>query len=166
VENRLEDELRVIALNVTSSVHLAHRALESMAARGSGGVLVTSSIAAIAPGPFMAIYGASKAFLYQFVESVRPELAETGVTITALMPGATDTAFFERADMTDTKLGQANKDDPDLVARQGFNALMSGKDKVIAGSTKVKLQAAAAQALPDPLVARVQRSQGQPGGGN
>jgi uncharacterized protein len=137
-----------------------------MIAAGRGGVLFTSSIAATAPGPYHATYAASKAFLLSFSEALRYELRDTGVTVTALMPGPTDTEFFDRAGMQGTKLReQTAKDDPAEVAREGFEALMAGKDKVIAGSAKNKAQAAAGRVLPETAKARVQAKQTEPGSG-
>ncbi|HWC97251.1 MAG TPA: SDR family NAD(P)-dependent oxidoreductase [Candidatus Sulfopaludibacter sp.] len=162
-ETSLEDELRLINLNVTSSVHLAKPVLKDMVARGSGRLLITSSIAGTMPAPFIAVYGASKAFLKSFAEAIREELKDTGVTVTALMPGATETNFFHRAGMDDTKIGVSEKDDPREVARQGFEALMAGKDHVVAGSFKNKVEAVAGHALPDPVVAAQHRKMSEPG---
>jgi short-subunit dehydrogenase len=165
-ETKLEDELNLIHLNVTSAVHLAKRVVRDMVKRGSGRILFTSSIAAIMPAPFEAVYGASKAFLLSFSEALRNELADAGITVTALMPGPTETNFFHRAGMDDTRVGQdENKDDPALVARQGFEAMMAGKDKVIAGSIKTRLMARTAQVLPDPATARFHRQLSEPGSG-
>jgi short-subunit dehydrogenase len=162
-ENELADELRLINLNVTSAVHLAKRVLPSMTARGSGGVLFTSSIAATAPGPYHATYAASKAFLLSFAEALGYELRDTGVTVTALMPGPTDTEFFERAGMQDTPLGRmGDKDDPAEVARQGFEALMAGKDHVVAGSLHNKAQAVVTKVVPDAVKARMQARMTEP----
>ena len=163
-QTSLEDELNLIALNVVSPVHLTKRVVKDMVARNHGRILFTSSIAGEMPSPFEAIYGASKAFLTSFAEAIRNELKDTGVTVTALMPGATETNFFHRAHMEDTKLGASNsKDDPAEVAKDGFEALMSGKDHVVAGSFKNKAQAAAANALPDQVVANMHRQMSEPG---
>ncbi len=162
----LQDELNLIALNVTSPVHLAKRVLKDMAARGQGRVLFTSSVAATMPAPFEAVYGASKAFLHSFAEALRNELKDTGVTVTALMPGPTDTNFFHRADMDDTKVGASKKDDPSDVAQQGFEALMAGKDQVVAGSLKTKLQGAANEVLPETAKVAAHRSLAEPGSGD
>jgi short-subunit dehydrogenase len=159
----LDAELRLVDLNVRSTVHLAKRVTADMAARGSGRILITSSIAGTMPGPFEAVYAASKAFDLSFAEALRNELKDTGVTVTALMPGPTDTNFFDRAGLQDTKLGQAKKDDPAAVAKDGFEALMAGKDKVVAGSAKNKAQAAAARVLPDETKAALHRKQSEPG---
>jgi uncharacterized protein len=162
-ETDIEDDLRLIDLNVRSSVHLAKLVVRDMVARGEGRVLFTSSIAATQPGPFQATYNASKAFLLSFSEALRNELKDTGVTVTALMPGPTDTAFFERAGLTDTKLGQAKKDDPAVVAEQGFEALMRGKDHVVAGSVKNKVSAGAAKVAPEAAKAALHRTMSEPG---
>jgi short-subunit dehydrogenase len=161
----LQDELNLINLNVTSAVHLSKRVIKDMADRGEGRVLFTSSIAGTMPAPFEAVYGASKAFLTSFAQAIRNEMKDTGVTVTALMPGATETNFFHRAGLDDTKLGVSDKDDPAEVARQGYEALMEGKDHVVAGSLKNKVQAVAGHALPDPMVAQMHRKQSEPGSG-
>ena len=164
-ENDLADELKLINLNITSAVHLAKRMLPDMIARGSGGVLFSSSIAATAPGPYHATYAASKAFLLSFAEALRYELRDTGVTVTALMPGPTDTEFFERAGLQDSRLGEIKKDDPAQVAREGFEALLAGKDHVVAGSVKNKVQAASGRILPETTKAAMQARLTQPRGG-
>jgi len=166
-DNDLADELRLIGLNITGAVHLARLVLPEMIAAGRGGLLFTSSIAATAPGPYHATYAASKAFLLSFAEALRYELRDTGVTVTALMPGPTDTEFFDRAGMQGTKLReQTAKDDPAQVAAQGFEALMAGKDKVVAGSVKNKAQAAAARLMPDKAAAATQARETEPGSGS
>ncbi|MFL6125187.1 SDR family NAD(P)-dependent oxidoreductase [Actinophytocola sp.] len=162
-ETDLDDDLRLIDLNVRSAVHLAKLVVRDMVGRGAGRVLFTSSIAATQPGPFMATYNASKSFLLSFSEALRDELKDTGVTVTALMPGPTDTDFFERADITDTKLGQSKKDDPAQVAEQGFKALMNGKDHLVAGSVKNKLMAGTAKVTPESVKAAAHRKMSEPG---
>ena len=131
--------------------------------RGQGRVLYTSSIAGDMPAPFLAVYGASKAFDLSFAEAVRNELRDTGVSITVLQPGPTDTNFFARAGMEDTKVAAGKKDDPAEVAKQGFDALMAGKDHVVAGSMKNRLQDAAAQVLSEPAKAAMHRRETEPG---
>jgi short-subunit dehydrogenase len=160
---RLEDELEVVDVNVRSTVHLAKRILPDMVARGRGKVLFTSSIAATMPGTYQAVYNASKSFVQSFAEAVRAELKDTGVTVTSLMPGPTDTRFFEEADMLDTKVGAGSKDDPALVAKQGYEALMKGEEKVVAGSMSNKIQAATAAILPDRAKAEMHRRMAEPG---
>jgi short-subunit dehydrogenase len=164
-DNDLSAELNLINLNVTSAVHLAKRVLPGMVERGDGKVLFTSSIAATSPGPFEATYGASKAFLFSFAEGIRNELKDTGVTVTALLPGPTDTNFFDRAGLQDTKLGQSKKDDPAEVAKDGIDALLAGKDQVVAGSAKNKAQVAASNVLPAKAAAAVHRKMSEPGSG-
>jgi short-subunit dehydrogenase len=162
-DNDLADELRLIGLNITGAVHLARRVLPDMIAAGRGGLLFTSSIAATAPGPYHATYAASKAFLLSFAEAIRYELRDTGVTVTALMPGPTDTEFFDRAGMQGTKLREdVSKDDPAEVAREGFEALMAGKDHVVAGSVKNKVQAASGRVLPEAAKAATQARMTEP----
>jgi short-subunit dehydrogenase len=160
----LEDELNLIALNVTSSVHLAKRVVREMVARKQGRILFTASIAGTMPAPFEAVYGASKAFLLSFSEALRNELKDTGVTVTALMPGATETNFFHRAGMDDTKVGASEKDSAAEVARDGFKALMAGEDKVIAGAFKNKLEGGlGARILPETVKAEIHRKMAEPG---
>lgn len=165
-ETDLKDELNLINLNVVSTVHLAKRVVKDMVERGSGRILFTSSIAALMPGPFEAVYAASKAFVHSFSEALRNELKDTGVTVTALMPGPTDTNFFHRADMDDTNVGASKKDDPAQVAKQGFEALMAGKDDVIAGSLMTKLQGTVSKVLPETVNAEMHRKLSEPGSGN
>ena len=159
----LHDELRLIDLNVRSTVHLAKHVVRDMVARGEGRILFTSSIAATMPGPFQAVYNASKAFVQSFALALREELKDSGVTVTSLMPGVTESEFFARADMLDTKLGQANKDDTAAVARMGFEALMDGDERAVASSMKTKLQARASRVLPDKVKAKMQGAISEPG---
>ena len=161
-ETDLKDELNLINLNVVSTVHLAKRVVKDMVERGQGKILFTSSIAALMPGPFEAVYAASKAFVQSFSQGLRNELKDTGVTVTALMPGPTDTNFFHRAGMDNTKVGTDQKDDPAIVAKQGFEALMAGKDHVIAGSLKTKLQGTVSKVLPDTVNAQQHRQLTEP----
>lgn len=163
VETDLGAELNMIRLNVLSTVHLAKPIVKQMVARGSGRILFTSSIAGTMPTPYETVYGATKAFVRSFSQGLREELKETGVSVTALMPGATETNFFHRAGADDTKLGAGEKDDAAEVAKEGFEALMAGKDHVVAGALKNKLQAAAGYTLPDPLVAKAHAGMSAPG---
>ena len=165
IETDLATELDIIDLNVKSTVHLAKRLLIDMAARNEGKLLITSSIASMTPGTFQSIYASSKAFLQSFAEALQNELKDTGVVITSLMPGPTDTRFFSRADMEDTRVGQGSKDDPAAVAKQGFDALMDGELKVVAGSLKTKAMGAADRVLPDAVKAEQHRKMAEPGGG-
>jgi short-subunit dehydrogenase len=165
VDNDLADEIAIIDLNITSTVHLAKRLLRDMVARGEGRVLISSSIASTMPGSYQAVYNASKAFLQSFGIAVRDELRGTGVTITSLMPGPTDTGFFTRADLEDTRIGQAPKDAPAQVARMGFDALMKGEQRVVASSVTTKAVEAANKVLPDRIKAAAHGVMSKPGSG-
>jgi short-subunit dehydrogenase len=164
-QTKLEDELNLINLNVTSSVHLAKRMAETMVGQGEGRILLTSSIASAMPGPFYAVYAASKAFIQSFAEALREELKERNVVVTALMPGATDTNFFARANMIDTPVGQSeSKDDPAEVAHQGIDAVLAGKDAVVTVGIKNKAQVAASKVMSQPAKAKMHRKQVEPNG--
>jgi short-subunit dehydrogenase len=159
----LEQELRLVDLNCRSTVHLAKLVVGDMVARGEGRILFTSSIASTMPGPFQAVYNASKSFVQSFALALRNELKDTGVTVTSLMPGPTDTEFFERADMLDTKVGAGDKDDPADVARDGFEALMAGRERVVSHSAGTKVQGRASRFIPDSVKAEMHRRMAEPG---
>jgi short-subunit dehydrogenase len=159
----LADELNVIDVNVISTVHLAKLALPAMVDRGRGRVLITSSIASMMPGTYQAVYNASKSFTQSFAEALRAELKDTGVTVTSLMPGPTDTNFFHRAEMDDTRVGASDKDDPAQVAEQAIRALLDGREKVLAGSLPTRAQAVASKVTPDRLKAELHRRMAEPG---
>ncbi len=161
----LDDELRIVDLNVRSTVHLAKRVAPDMVARGEGRMLFTSSIASTMPGSFQAVYNASKSFVQSFALALRDELKDTGVTVTSLMPGPTDTEFFARAHMLDTKVGAGDKDDPADVARDGFQALMAGKERVVSHSATTKAQGRFSRVLPDRVKAAMHRRMAAPGSG-
>jgi short-subunit dehydrogenase len=162
-ETELSDELKLIDLNVRSTVHLCKLVVAGMVERDQGRILFTSSVASTMPGAFQAVYNASKSFVQSFALALRNELKETGVTVTSLMPGPTDTEFFARAEMEDTRVGAGDKDDPAEVARQGYEALMEGKERVVGGSFKNKLQVAASRVLPDSEKAEMHRKMAEPG---
>jgi uncharacterized protein len=165
IEVPLADEGRLIDLNIGSTVHLAKRILPDMVRRGAGRMLFTSSVASQMPGPYYATYAASKAFIQSFAQALRYELKDTGVTVTALLlPGPTDTEFFERAGMEGTPVDSSDKDDPADVARDGFEALMAGKSQMVGGSAKNKVQAAAAKLLPDQARAATHATMTKPEG--
>ena len=161
-ETDLNEEINLINLNITSSVVLAKLALKDMVKRGQGRVLFSSSVAATMPGPLMAVYAASKSFIQSFSEAIRNEVQDAGVTVTALMPDATETAFFERAGMQDTKVGQSEKDLPEDIAKAGFEGLMAGKDKVVGVSLATKAMVAANKVLPDTVKAKQYRKENEP----
>jgi uncharacterized protein len=163
VDRPVDEHLRLVDLNVRSAVHLAGLMLPAMVERKAGRVLFTSSIAATMPGPYEATYNASKAFLQLFAQALRVEVQDAGVTVTALQPGPTDTEFFARAGIEDTKLGQSPKDDPRDVAREGLDALFAGKDRVVAGSLKNKVQAGLAKVLPEKATAAAHARFSEPG---
>ena len=158
VDGDLEADLNIVDLNVRSTVHLAKFVLADMAARGTGKVLLTSSIVAMMPGSFQTMYNASKSFIQSFAEALHDEMRDTDVTVTALMPGPTDTDFFRRTGMLDTAVGKMPfKDDPAKVAQQGFDALMRGDRKVVAESTSTKLIGIVSRFLPDSVKAAANR---------
>jgi len=164
VDTDLATELQMIDVNVRGAVQLTKLVLKDMVARDAGRILFTSSIAATMPDPFEAVYGGTKVFLRWFGEALRNELKDTGVSVTVLMPSMTDTNFFNRAEMMDTKAGQAKKDDPTVVAKAGFDALMADKDKVIP-TIKNKVMGTAADLLPDTVAAQLHRGLSEPGSG-
>jgi uncharacterized protein len=159
----LQAELNLIAINIDSTVHLAKRIVNDMLPHGRGKILFTSSIVSQMPSPFQAVYAASKAFVHSFAEAIRNELKDTGITVTALMPGATDTNFFDRAGLDDTKAGEIKKDDPAKVAKMGFDALMAGKDSMLAESLFTKISGAIGSILPDTVSAELNRKINEPG---
>jgi uncharacterized protein len=162
VDNDLGAELKLIDLNVKSTVHLAKLLLRDQVGRGSGRLLITSSIASTMPGSFQAVYNASKSFLQSFAEALQEELKDSGVTVTSLMPGPTETKFFHRAGMEDTPVGQSDKDDPAEVARQAYEAVMAGKNRVVAESLFTKATELANKVTPDRLKAVVHRKMAEP----
>jgi short-subunit dehydrogenase len=165
-DTRLEDELAIIDLNVRSTVHLAKLVLPEMVARNEGRVLFTSSIAATMPGPYQAVYNASKSFVQSFALAVREELKDSDVTITSLMPGPTETEFFDVAELRDTKMGATDhKDDAADVARDGFEAMMAGKERVESASLATKLQGRGSRFMPDSVKAKLHASMAKPGSG-
>lgn len=161
-ETDLERELRMIDLNVRGAVQLTKLVLRDMLARNHGKLLFTSSIAATHPAPFEAVYGATKVFLRSFGEALRNELKDTGIGVTVLMPGVTDTPFFERADMMDTRAGtMENKDDPAVVAKAAFDALMENRDKVYP-NLKNRVMGTIAEMSSDEAGAQMHRALSEP----
>jgi uncharacterized protein len=160
----LAQELQIVDLNCRSTVHLAKLVVRDMVAAGSGRLLLTSSIASTMPGSFQAVYNASKSFVQSFALALRDELKDTGVTVTSLMPGPTETEFFERAEMLDTRVGASDsKDDAADVARQGFEAMMEGEERVVSASLGTKLQGRASRFLPDSAKSAMHRKMAEPG---
>ena len=153
---------RVIDTNVTGTVHLVQKVGRGMRDRGSGRILITGSIAGFMPGTYQAIYNGTKALLDSFAFALRAELKDSGVTVTCLMPGATETEFFERADMLDTKIGSKKKQPAAEVARRGFEAMMKGEGDVIPGWDN-KMRADMAHVLPSGMLAELHRKEAEPG---
>ncbi|WP_192339863.1 SDR family NAD(P)-dependent oxidoreductase [Streptomyces sp. VITNK9] len=163
VDTDPRDDQSVIDLNVSSTVRLTKPLLRDMVARGVGRLMFTSSVAATMPGSFQSVYNASKSFVQSFAQALQEEVADTGVTVTSFMPGPTETDFFRRAGMTDTKVGTMEKDDPAQVARQAYDAVMKGRGKLVTGSAKTKAQGVADKVLPDRVKAAVHRRMAEPG---
>jgi short-subunit dehydrogenase len=155
---------KVLDTNISGTLYLLHKVARGMRDRRKGRILITGSIAGFIPGSYTAVYNASKAFIDSFSFALRNELKDTDVTVTCLMPGATDTAFFQRAGMMDTKIGQSEKDDPANVARVGYEAMMRGEADVVSG-WKNKMQSAMAAVTPSETLAEMHRKQAEPGSG-
>jgi short-subunit dehydrogenase len=157
------DQVRhVIDTNITGTIYLIQKIGREMRARRSGRILITGSVAGFIPGTFHAVYNGTKAFIDSFSFALRAELKDSGVTVTCLMPGPTETEFFERADMTDTSVGQSEKDDPADVARVGFEAMESGEGDVVSG-WRNKLETTIANVTPSGVLAEMHRKQAEPG---
>jgi len=154
----------VIETNITGTIYLIHQIAWRMRERGAGKILITGSIAGFMPGTYHAVYNGTKAFIVSFSYALRAELKESGVTVTCLMPGPTDTEFFERAGLTDTKVGRDDKDDPADVAKDGFDALMRGASDVVSG-WKNKVQTTIATVTPAEVLAEQHRKMAEPGTG-
>ena len=165
LDQDFDDIRHVIDTNVTGTVYLIQQVGRQMRARGEGRILITGSIAGFMPGTFTAVYNGTKAFVDSFSFALRAELKDSGVTVTCLMPGATETDFFARADMLDTKVGQQEKDDPADVARVGFDAMMRGDGDVVSG-WKNKIASAVANVTPASILAEQHRKMAEPGSGD
>jgi short-subunit dehydrogenase len=161
LDQDFNDVIRVIDTNITGTIYLIQKVARDMRRRRSGKILITGSIAGFTPGAYQAVYHASKAFIDSFSFALRAELKDTGITVTCLMPGATETEFFDRADLQDTKVGQSSKDNPADVAETGFKAMMNGDGDVVTGWHN-KLQSAIANITPAAILAEQTRKQYQP----
>ena len=153
---------KVVDTNITGTIYLIQKVGRDMRMRNSGKILIVGSIAGFLPGTYQAVYNATKAFLDSFSFALRHEVKDQGITVTCLMPGATETEFFERADMMDTKVGQSKKDDPADVAKTGFDAMMRGDGDVVSGWQN-KLQTAIASVTPAGILARQHAAKAAPG---
>jgi short-subunit dehydrogenase len=162
LDQDFDDVLQVVNTNITGTIYLIQKVGRDMRARKRGRILITGSIAGFIPGTYQAVYNASKAFLDSFSFALRAELKDSGVTVTCLMPGATETEFFARADMLDTAIGQGKKDDAADVARIGFKAMKNGEGDVVSGWHN-KLQSAIANITPASILAEQHRKKAAPG---
>jgi uncharacterized protein len=162
LDQEFDDVMRVVNTNISGTLYLLQKVGRQMRDRGRGKILITGSIAGFMPGTYQAVYNGSKAFLDSFSFALRHELKDSGVTVSCLMPGATETDFFERADMMDTKVGTMEKDDAAMVAKQGFDAMMKGEGQVVTGWHN-KLQAAIAHVTPSDTLAEMHTRQAKPG---
>ncbi|MGY0714164.1 SDR family NAD(P)-dependent oxidoreductase [Azospirillum argentinense] len=165
LDQDFQEARHVIDTNITGTLYLIQKVGRGMRDRKQGRILITGSIAGFMPGTYQAVYNGTKAFIDSFSFALRHEIKDSGVTVTCLMPGATDTEFFERAGMEDTKIGQGKKDDPAMVAKEGFDAMMRGDGDVVAG-WKNKLQTAMAAVTPSGVLAEQHRKQAEPGSGH
>jgi len=160
----LDEELNMVELNCVGTVHLAKHVVKHMTELNAGKILFTASIAGEMVAPREAVYAATKAFVLSFAHSVRYELRDTGITVTALQPGPTDTDFFHRAGMDDTEVGQKGKSEsqPENVAKQGLEALFAGKDHVYAASFKTKMEGVLANIVPGELKGAMHEKMAKP----
>lgn len=153
----------VLDTNITGTIYLLHKVGREMRSRRTGRILITGSIAGFIPGTYQAVYNGSKAFIDSFSFALRAELKDAGITVTCLMPGVTDTDFFARADLLDTKVGSGKKADPAKVAKTGFKAMMDGEGDVVSGLMN-KIQSAMASITPAGVLAEQHRKMAEPGG--
>lgn len=161
LDQDFNDVRRVIDTNITGTIYLIQKIGRDMRARGQGRILITGSVAGYLPGAFHAVYNGTKAFADSFSFALREELKDSGVTVTLLMPGPTDTDFFERADMENTPVARGTKDDPADVASMGFSAMMRGDGDVTTG-WRNKIQSTLANVTPSGLLAKMHRRQAEP----
>ena len=164
LDQDFEDVRHVIDTNITGTIYLIQKVGRDMRAQGRGRILITGSVAGFTPGTYNAVYNGSKAFIDSFSFALRAELKDSGVTVTCLMPGATETEFFERAGMEDTKVGQSEKDDPADVAKVGFEAMMKGEGDVVSGF-KNKVMTTVASVTPAGVLAEQHGKKAKPGSG-
>jgi uncharacterized protein len=162
LDQDLDEALRVVHTNIDGTVRLIFEVGRSMRRSGQGRILITGSIAGLMPGTFQAVYNGSKAFLDSFSVALSNELKDSGVTVTCLMPGATETDFFDRAGMLDTKVGSGEKASAADVAKVGFDAMMKGELHVVAGFAN-KVRAAISHVAPDSTLAQMHRGMAEPG---
>ena len=162
LDQNWEDVRHVVDTNVTGTIYLIHKVGRDMREQGEGKILITGSIAGYIPGSYQAVYNGSKAFIDSFSYALREELRNTRITVTVLMPGPTETEFFERAELMDTKVGVQEKDDPAKVAKDGYDAMLAGEGGVISGWQN-KMQVAAAGIVPPERMAKKHTQLAEPG---
>jgi short-subunit dehydrogenase len=162
LDQNFEDARFVVDTNITGTIYLIQKIGRDMRAKGEGKILITGSIAGFMPGSYQAVYNGTKAFLDSFSYALREELKDSGVTVTCLMPGATETEFFRRADLMDTKIGTQKKDDPADVAENGFKAMMAGDGGIVSGFHN-KVRVAAATVMPSETLAKQHTKMAAPG---
>lgn len=163
LDQNFAEARHVVDTNVVGTIYLIHTVGNQMRKTGTGKILITGSIAGYMPGSFQAVYNGTKAFVDSFAAALRNEVKDQGITVTCLMPGATETEFFKRADLTDTKIGQEEKDDPAKVAQQGYDAMKKGEAGVIAGSWSNKFQVALSRIKSSEGMAESHRKEAAPG---
>jgi short-subunit dehydrogenase len=162
VDTDIRKELDIINLNISSLVVLTKLFLRDMVAKKSGKIMNLSSIASKTPGPWQSVYHGTKAFVQSFTEAIRSEVKDTGVTITALLPGATATDFFNKAGMQDSKVVREGKlYDAAEVAKDGYTAMMNGDDMIVSGFGN-KVQVAMSAITPDSSLADKMKKQQAP----
>jgi len=161
IDQDVTDWKRVIDTNITGTTYLLQKVAQQMVRRNEGRILITGSIAGLMPGSYQAVYNGSKAYLDSFSYALREELRDTAISVTVLMPGPTETEFFDRADMLDTKVGTQEKDDPAKVARDGWDAMLAGAGHIVSG-WKNKLQAAMSHITPDSALAKMHTGMAEP----
>lgn len=162
VDSDINRQLQLVQLNIEAVLILTHSFLKDMVAKGKGKILNLASIASEMPGPWQAVYHGTKAFILSFSEALRIEVEDKGVVVTALLPGATDTDFFNKADMQNSKIVQEGKlSDPAKVAKDGYDALMSGDDKIVSGF-KNKMMVAMSNIMPDDMTVKQMEKQQKP----
>ena len=165
LDQNWEDVRHVVDTNVTGTIYLIHKVGRDMREQGEGKILITGSIAGYIPGSYQAVYNGSKAFIDSFSYALREELRNTRITVTVLMPGPTETEFFERAELMDTKVGVQEKDDPAKVAKDGYDAMLAGEGGVVSGWQN-KMQVAAAGIMPPERMAKKHTELTEPGSAN
>jgi uncharacterized protein len=157
IETPLEKDYEIIHLNITSLVTLTKLFLKPMLERNKGRILQLASVASYQPTPLLAVYAATKAFVLSFTDSLINELRDTAVTVTALIPGPTDTDFFHKAGMENTKAAQDDPENPRKVAETGYKALMAGRQHATARG--VKKEIVKSSLLPNDVIAASARKQ-------